>query len=64
MDGHEMLPGLKWYGHGITCGVMYGLLWMMIAMEGGALPTIADVYHVQGEVMINVVRYEDPMVYF
>ena len=28
-----------------------------------ALPTIADVYHMQGEVMKNVVRYEDPMVY-
>ena len=31
---------------------------------GEALLTNTDIYHVQGEVMINVVGYEDPMVYF
>ena len=29
-----------------------------------ALVTIANVYHMQGEVMINMVGYEDPMVYY
>ena len=64
MDGHEVLPGIKWYGHGITCGVMYGLLLDDDRHGGEALPTFADIHHMQGEVMINVVRYEDPMVYF
>ena len=27
------------------------------------LPTNAAICHMQGELMINVVRYEDPMVY-
>jgi len=31
---------------------------------GEALSTNEDVYHVQGEVMINMVGYEDPMVDF
>ena len=30
---------------------------------GEALSTNADVYHVQGEVMIKMTGYEDPMVY-
>ena len=31
---------------------------------GEALLINTNIYHMQGEVMINVVRYEDPMVYF
>ena len=36
----------------------------MDAMEGEALPTNEDVYHVQGGEMINVVKCLEPMVDF
>ena len=42
-------------------------IWSTLGDErhgGEALPTNADIYHVQGEVMINAVIYRDPMVYF
>ena len=42
-------------------------IWCNVGDEhhgGEALSTNEDVYHVQGEVKINTVRYEDPMVYF
>ena len=59
-----MLPELQWYGHGITivCDI-----WSTLGDErhgGEALSTNDNAYHVQGEVMINTVGYEDPMVYF
>ena len=46
---------------------LWGGVWSILDDNrhgGEALPTIADVYHIQDEVMINVVEYEDPMVYF
>ena len=59
-----MLPGLKWYGHGVTFAVIYGLLWVTNAMEGRLYRPTQMFYRVQGEVMIKMARYEDPMVYF
>ena len=59
-----MLPGLKWYGHGVT---WWSDVWSTCDDDrhgGEALPTIKDVYQMQGEVMINMVGYEDPRVYF
>ena len=34
LNGHEVFPELKWYGHGVTFAVIYGLLWVKSAMEG------------------------------
>ena len=45
---------------------MWGDVWSTLDDDrhgGEALPTIAGVYRMQGEVLINVVGYEDPMVY-
>ena len=51
-----------WPWHHCGCDI-----WSTLGDErhaGDALPTNANVYHVQGEVMINMVGYEGPMVYF
>ena len=50
-----MLPGLQWYGQGVTivCDI-----WSKLGDKchgGEALLTNKDDYHVQGEVMINMV---------
>ena len=53
---------MVWPWHHLCCDI-----WSTLGDEchgGEALLTNADIYHVQGEVMINVVGYEDPMVYF
>ena len=51
-----------WNGMAMASLVMW---YMGDECHGGeALLTNTDVYHVQGEVMINTVGYEDPMVYF
>ena len=42
-------------------------MWSTVSDEhhgGEALPTNKDAYHVQGEVMINMVRCVEPMVNF
>ena len=46
---------------------LWGDVWSTLDDDrhrGEALPTNVGIYHMQGEVMINVVGYEDPMVYF
>ena len=46
---------------------LWGDVWSTLDDDrhgGEALPTNLGGYHMQGEVMINVVGYEDPMVYF
>ena len=58
-----MLPGLKWYGH----GVVFFVVWSTFSYRchgGEALPTNDVVHHVQGGEMINMVRCLEPMVDF
>ena len=44
--------------------LMHGILWVMEAMDKEALLTKEDFYHVQGQEMINMVRFLELMVDF
>ena len=62
MNGHEVLPELKCYGHGVMIFLIYGLTLSDRHHGGEALQTNKDFYHVQGGEMINMVECLELMV--
>lgn len=63
MNGHEVIPELRWYGHGI----FFSDAWSTLSDRRHGwevLPTNKEFYHVQGGEMINMVGCLEPMIDF